>query len=97
MVQDEGPVRSRFFAPELGISEDPATGSAAGALGAYLFAHRALPTDGDVLHFTVHQGIEMGRPSEIEVEVAGGPDGLPTEVRVGGAAVTVMSGEMRAP
>lgn len=87
-------VRSRDFAPHLGVPEDPATGSAAGALGAYLYAHDALPRTDGVLRFAAHQGVEMGRPSIIDVEAHG--DGTtPLGVRVGGAAVTVTRGEMR--
>jgi trans-2,3-dihydro-3-hydroxyanthranilate isomerase len=90
-------VRARFFAPELGIAEDPATGSAAGALGAYLLAHGALPSQGDGLRLLVVQGVEMGRPSELEVHALGKPGGAPSQVRVSGSAVTVMRGEMEAP
>lgn len=85
-------VRARFFAPGLGIAEDPATGSAAGALGAYLYTHDALPQEGDTLRFTITQGVEMQRPSTIHVEVQG--DDSPQVVRVGGSAVTVTRGEM---
>ncbi len=93
-VLGDGAVRSRFFMPGIGGAEDPATGSATGALGAYLYAHDALPKSGVALRFTTTQGVEMGRPSEIAVEVDG--DGVaPREVRVGGHAITVTRGEMR--
>lgn len=91
---EEGAVRARFFAPQLGIIEDPATGSAAGALGAYLYAHKAIDRDDDVLRVTVLQGVEMGRPSAIDVEVHG-DSASPLEVRVGGSAITMMRGDMR--
>ena len=95
VVGDGVEVSARFFAPGLGIAEDPATGSAAGALGAYLYAHSALAlADEAVLRFVVRQGVEMGRLSLLEVEVAG-EGGEPRRVRVGGAAVTVMRGELR--
>jgi trans-2,3-dihydro-3-hydroxyanthranilate isomerase len=88
----EGEARARAFAPHLGVGEDAATGSAAGALGAYLWAHDALPKAGGALRFRVRQGVEMRRPSLIEVEVNG--DDAPREVRVGGQAVTVLRGEL---
>ena len=87
-------VRARMFAPGLGVPEDPATGSAVAALGGYL-ASRSNSRDG-TLRFTVHQGVEMGRPSllELEVDLAGG---AVTSVRVGGASVLVASGELHVP
>jgi len=83
-------VAQRGFAPQLGIAEDPATGSAAGALGALRVFRGAQP--GPLL---ARQGAEIGRPSEMQVEVYGEP-GAPTEVRVGGRAVLVFEGDIRA-
>jgi len=86
-------VHARMFAPFLGVPEDPATGSASGALGAYLVRHgvmEARPT----AHLIVEQGYEMGRPSTIYVEVDGGADG-PIQVRVGGQAVEVGEGILK--
>ena len=80
----------RMFAPHLGVAEDPATGSAAGPLGCYLATH--LPAQGDgtrrTRRFRFEQGIEMGRPSLIEVTVerAGDAGGTLTAVRVAGEA-----------
>jgi trans-2,3-dihydro-3-hydroxyanthranilate isomerase len=84
-----GEVAQRFFAPAMGVLEDPATGSAAGALGALRVFRGAEP--GPLL---VRQGDELGRPSEIHVEIGGAP-GAPSDVRVGGTAVLVMEGELR--
>jgi trans-2,3-dihydro-3-hydroxyanthranilate isomerase len=69
--------------------------SAAGPLGVYLALHGGLPglTDGHG-RFFIDQGIEMGRPSEIEVEVLTAGPGRPTGVRVSGSAVLVMRGEI---
>jgi len=90
-----GVVRCRMFAPGLGVPEDPATGSAAGALGCYLVQHGlAHATDG-VLRIVVEQGAEIDRPSRIEVEIHAGVDAAITDVRVGGSAVTVIRGEVR--
>jgi trans-2,3-dihydro-3-hydroxyanthranilate isomerase len=69
------------------IYEDPATGSAAGSLGAYLVKHGKL-TAGHTL--TILQGEEMGRPSHIEVEVT--QRGKKLVPRVSGAAVKVFEG-----
>jgi trans-2,3-dihydro-3-hydroxyanthranilate isomerase len=82
-------IRARSFCTGAGVPEDPATGSAAGPLGIYLGLHHALPAGSP--QFVVEQGIEMGRPSEIEVEVEG-PPGAPAAVRVAGSAVRMMEG-----
>jgi trans-2,3-dihydro-3-hydroxyanthranilate isomerase len=87
----DGEVAQRGFAPQLGIAEDPATGSAAGALAALRVFRGAAP--GPLL---VRQGAEIGRPSEMRAEVDGEP-GTPTEVRVGGRAVLVFEGEVELP
>jgi trans-2,3-dihydro-3-hydroxyanthranilate isomerase len=94
VLAGDGVIRSRMFAPAVGVSEDPATGSAAAAFGGYL-AWRSSKHDG-MLRFLIHQGVEMGRPSRLEVEtdVAGG---TVTEVRVGGASVMVSSGTLHVP
>jgi trans-2,3-dihydro-3-hydroxyanthranilate isomerase len=72
------------------IYEDPATGSAAGSLGAYLVKHGKL-TAGHTL--SILQGEEMGRPSHIEVEVT--QSGKKLVPRVSGAAVKVFEGTIR--
>ncbi|HSJ98313.1 MAG TPA: PhzF family phenazine biosynthesis protein [Myxococcota bacterium] len=85
-------VRARMFAPGEGIAEDPATGSAAGPLGAFLLARGALAPDaGGVARLEVEQGVEMGRPSRIFVEAEGAGEDV-RAVRVGGAAVSVGGG-----
>lgn len=91
----EATVHCRMFAPGLGVPEDPATGSAAGALGCYLVQNGVIQPDGTTATVIVEQGIEIGRPSRIEVKIALGSDGAITKVRVGGRAVTVIEGEVR--
>jgi trans-2,3-dihydro-3-hydroxyanthranilate isomerase len=86
--------RVRMFAPGSGVPEDPATGSAAAALGGYL--SRADGRDHASLSWTVAQGAEIGRPSLIYVE-ADRAGGETKAVRVGGSAVAVSSGTMRVP
>lgn len=88
-------VHCRMFAPGLGVTEDPATGSAAGALGCYLVWHSQVRPHDGVARIVVEQGIEIGRPSMIHVEIAVGNGGEITAVRVGGEAVTVMTGEVQ--
>lgn len=72
------------------LYEDAATGSAAGSLGAYL-VKRGRFGAGHTLH--VRQGVEMGRPSQIEVEVT--QSGKKLTPRVSGAAVKVFEGVIR--
>lgn len=82
-------IRARMYAPEFGITEDPATGSACAALGGYLGA-RDRTRDG-TLRWVVEQGFEMGRPSLLHVETDK-TAGRITAVRVGGASVLVSEG-----
>lgn len=96
---DGGEVRCRMFAEEGGIAEDPATGSAHGPLGAYLWRHGRLRAEGGEARFVSRQGVEMGRPSELRVRVrAGGGDGAEgPRVEVGGHAVRVGAGRLELP
>jgi trans-2,3-dihydro-3-hydroxyanthranilate isomerase len=82
-------VHSRFYAPDDGITEDPATGSAAGSLAGFL-VHHGIFEEGA---FTVEQGDFMGRRSRIRVEVFGG-SGKVEKVKVGGNSVVVAKGEL---
>lgn len=82
-------VHARMFGPGVSVPEDPATGSACAALGGYLAARDAR-RDG-TLRWTVEQGYEIGRPSQIEVE-ADKDAGAITAVRVGGPSVMVSEG-----
>jgi len=82
--------RARMFAPGIGVPEDPATGSAAVAFGGYL-AKRDARRDG-TLRWVVEQGVEMGRPSLLTVEVDKSA-GAVTAARVGGDSVLVSKGE----
>jgi trans-2,3-dihydro-3-hydroxyanthranilate isomerase len=90
----EATVHVRMFAPLLGVPEDPATGSANGALGAYLVHHRAVPVTEPTVHIVSEQGAELGRPSTLYVEVdLSGEE--PIAVRVGGRVVLVAEGLVR--
>jgi trans-2,3-dihydro-3-hydroxyanthranilate isomerase len=93
---EEGRLHARMFAAQIGVDEDPATGSAAGALGGLLatLAARAGAPDG-TLAWRIDQGVEMGRPSRIDVaaDIAGG---AVTRVTVAGSCVPVMRGVLEA-
>ncbi len=85
----EPDLRARMFAPLSGVFEDPATGSANGALVALLAS--LAPEPDLVLRFDILQGAERGRPSRLSVsaEKHGGSIG---QVRVGGSCVAMMEG-----
>ena len=78
-VEPGSTVHGRMYAPWQGIAEDPATGSAAGPLGAYLVRHGL--SDGE--RIVSEQGYEMGRPSLLFVRIGGGRERI-TSVHVGG-------------
>jgi trans-2,3-dihydro-3-hydroxyanthranilate isomerase len=90
-IFEGGHIRARMFAPGIGIGEDPATGSACAALAGFL-ALRSETRDGTV-HWTVDQGVEMGRPSRLELEVDL-KRGQLAAIRVGGSSVMASSGTL---
>jgi trans-2,3-dihydro-3-hydroxyanthranilate isomerase len=81
---------ARMFDRSREIGEDPATGSAAGPLGAYLATHRLAGMPG---RCTIAQGEMVGRPSFLHVETDQGDAGW--NVRVGGGVRIVGEGEFR--
>ncbi len=87
-------VHTRMFAPAFGIPEDPATGSASGALGAYLVRYRAVQLTTPTVYIQSEQGIEIGRPSTLYVEVDH-VRGEVQAVRVGGQVVPMAEGVLR--
>lgn len=84
-------IRARMLGAALGIYEDPATGSAHGPLGAYLAAHTDLLAS-DSAEFVSHQGVEMGRKSELFVKMTRTAAGV--RVSVGGSAVQIGEGTL---
>ncbi len=84
-------IHARMFGPGVNVIEDPATGSANACLAGYLAA-RAAPKDG-TLKWSVAQGVEMGRPSRIEIE-ADKAAGAITALRVGGNSVFMTEGTL---
>jgi PhzF family phenazine biosynthesis protein len=82
-------LHARAFAPSLGIPEDPVTGTAAGACGAYLRSVGAF--DGAVPDpVIVEQGHFLDRPGRVRVRVG-------DAVQVGGRAVTSLDGRIAIP
>lgn len=82
-----GSVQARMFAPLGGTIEDPATGSAAGPLGALLLS---LTSAAD-LRLDIHQGVVMGRPSLLRVVARRSGDGI--RATIAGQCVPVLRGE----
>jgi len=82
-------VRARMFAPLSKIPEDPATGSASAALGGLMAALDPRPEM--TIALSIEQGIEIGRPSSIEVK-ARKAAGAVADVIVAGTCVPVMTG-----
>ena len=83
------PLHARMFFEAGGVREDPATGSATACLGAYLLTHAGL---GERFSLRIEQGVEMGRPSLLRLEVTG--PAAAAKIRVGGRVVEVARGEL---
>jgi trans-2,3-dihydro-3-hydroxyanthranilate isomerase len=81
--------KTRMFAPALGVTEDPATGSAAGPLAVHLARHGRIAFGEEI---ELRQGAELGRPSLLRARASGSTDAI-ERVEVSGAAVIVASGE----
>ena len=93
-VSPEAQIHARCFAPAAGLPEDPITGTASGAVGAYLALHGPLAADGNgILEFRTEQGYAMNRPGNAEVRL----QVIEKEVRsveVSGYAVIVGEGKL---
>jgi trans-2,3-dihydro-3-hydroxyanthranilate isomerase len=85
-------VYSRMLAPGFGITEDPATGSASGPLGAYLLKYGVVSAV-QARSLLSAQGVAMGRPSRIHISIDSEGDRI-TRVRVGGTSVMVAEGRL---
>ncbi|HTV83594.1 MAG TPA: PhzF family phenazine biosynthesis protein [Acidobacteriaceae bacterium] len=82
---------SRFFAPEHGIAEDPATGSATGPLAAYMLRHHLVARP----WFVSEQGVKMGRRSLLHVRIS--REGSAEVIEVGGSVIPLVEATMRLP
>jgi trans-2,3-dihydro-3-hydroxyanthranilate isomerase len=87
---------TRFFAPHVGIVEDIVTGSAHAAIGVWLAEAGALASGEGAIRFVGEQGDGLGRPARILVEVTR-EGGRLARVRIGGTAVTILTGTLRLP
>src|SRR5207244_2413488 len=85
--------KTRAFFGDLGISEDPATGSAAGPLAIHLARHGRIAFGEEI---TISQGVELGRPSTLYARADGSPERI-ERVLVGGSAKIVARGEFTLP
>jgi trans-2,3-dihydro-3-hydroxyanthranilate isomerase len=82
-------VKARMFGPGVGVTEDPATGSAAGPLALHLARHGRIDFGTEI---EIEQGAEIGRPSLLRARAEGSPERI-ERVCVGGSAVIVARGE----
>jgi len=89
-VDEFSTVHTRMFASPIGILEDPATGSASGALGAYLVQNGVVEV-AITTEIIAEQGYEVDRPSRIIIQVESDDDVI-QEVKVGGEVVMVIEG-----
>ena len=80
-IEPTSTTHSRFYAPQVGIIEDPVTGSMHASLAVYMRDLELAPR-----HFIAEQGDLMGRPGRLEIDTSG--------PRVGGRAITVLRGEL---
>ncbi|WP_435195841.1 PhzF family phenazine biosynthesis protein [Natronomonas sp. EA1] len=85
-------LHGRMFAPGLGIDEDPVTGTASGAVGAYLDVFDAFDSTPEEMVF--EQGHFVDRPGRVRVRATGGPEARP---QVGGRAVVSFEGDIAIP
>ena len=87
-----GDTSARHFCLPPDMVEDPFTGSATGAMAAYIWRYGLMQQD----HFIAEQGHELHRPGMALVEIGGTADDIES-IRVGGQAVTVLRGELMLP
>ena len=90
-VDHRASFHARMFAPDLGISEDPATGSAVAAMSGAIHHFDTLASGHHAL--TIEQGVEMGRPSIIHLHIEAGTRTI-DRARIGGQAVKIAEGRI---
>ncbi|MFC6826453.1 PhzF family phenazine biosynthesis protein [Halopelagius fulvigenes] len=88
VLDGDATLHARAFAPGIGVPEDPATGTAAGACGAYLRQANAFDETPEEMVF--EQGHFVDRPGRIRVRAG-------ERVRVGGRGVTALDGTLAVP
>lgn len=90
-VSHEASFHARMFAPSMGIAEDPATGAAVAALSGAIHHFDGL-LDGHH-SLMIEQGVEMGRPSHINLHIECA-NGIVSKGRIGGQAVKMAEGRL---
>jgi PhzF family phenazine biosynthesis protein len=80
---------ARMFCPAIGIDEDPVSGNAHAMLGAYLVHHGLLHANAGIAAFAGVQGLHVGRPGRVSVELESAGDGSLRSTRIAGQAVVV--------
>lgn len=85
-LEQASTVHGRLFAPSVGVDEDPVTGTASGAVAAYLERFSGIDTS----EIRCEQGDFLNRPGRVDVRID-------ESIYVGGRAVTTMSGEIAVP
>eukprot|EP00913_Durusdinium_trenchii_P021250 g19963.t1 len=90
-VHHQAKFHARMFSPDMGISEDPATGAAVAALAGAIHRYDGLPEGHHSL--VVEQGVEMGRPSFIHLHIDA-KGGEIARARIGGQAVKLAEGTL---
>ncbi|MFC4553236.1 MULTISPECIES: PhzF family phenazine biosynthesis protein [Halorussus] len=88
-LEPDSTLHGRMFAPGAGVPEDPVTGTASGATGAYLREFEAFDSEFPE-EMTFEQGHFVDRPGYVRVRIE-------DEVRIGGRAATALDGELRVP
>lgn len=92
-IEPSSSTHTRFFAPQSGVLEDPVTGSVHASLAVYVTGAGQAPD-----RFIAEQGDLIGRPGRLRIEVERpSPGAKPTRVRIGGQAVTVLTGSLTVP
>ena len=92
-IDSESMVHTRFFAPLLGVNEDPVTGSSLGPLGIYLAEQGIIKQKIGTISFVAEQGDVLDKPGRVTVEFQITPKGYQS-LKILGNAVTVLNGEI---
>ncbi|SEH39026.1 phenazine biosynthesis protein PhzF family [Halopenitus malekzadehii] len=95
-VAADATIHARAWVPGVGVPEDPVTGTASGACGAYL--HRQAAFDGDPpAEIVVEQGHVLDRPGRVRVRVRDAETDADTSVSIAGRAAQALDGEIVVP
>ncbi|CAN7267408.1 PhzF family phenazine biosynthesis protein [Rhizobium sp. LjRoot254] len=90
-VDHRASFHARMFAPDMGTAEDPATGGAVAAMSGAILHFDALADGHHAL--VIEQGVEMGRPSHIDLHLEIKNQQV-QRARIGGRAVKIASGSL---